>query len=156
MASEFFEPAPEQSDIVLIESATLCEAEKMIESCEHCNSAATMPFERILHRITDSDSKTITNSDLKTKRSTLLDEDLVRPPFWTHYVLEGPARCPNCRNEVLEKTLIEAVWFRDLLKLADLGDPQAQVNLGRLYYDGLRVPQDESEAMKWYRKAADQ
>jgi hypothetical protein len=28
-------------------------------------------------------------------------------PSVTDYVLEQPAKCPNCRREVLEKTLIE-------------------------------------------------
>jgi hypothetical protein len=27
--------------------------------------------------------------------------------FVTDYVLEQPAKCPNCRREVLEKTLVE-------------------------------------------------
>jgi len=25
----------------------------------------------------------------------------------TDYILEAPAKCPNCRREILEKTLIE-------------------------------------------------
>ena len=32
----------------------------------------------------------------------------------------------------------------------------AQVNLGRVYEDGRDVPQDYSEAAKWYRLAAEQ
>ena len=32
----------------------------------------------------------------------------------------------------------------------------AQIYLGNFYYDGEGVPKDETEAVKWYRKAADQ
>jgi len=28
-------------------------------------------------------------------------------PSVTDYILEAPAKCPNCRGEILEKTLIE-------------------------------------------------
>jgi len=30
-------------------------------------------------------------------------------PSVTDYILEEPAKCPNCRGEILEKTLIEPV-----------------------------------------------
>jgi uncharacterized protein len=46
--------------------------------------------------------------------------------------------------------------FRLLRSLANGGDPLAQVRLGVLYADGKGVAQDYAEAMKWYRKAADQ
>jgi hypothetical protein len=63
---------------------TLREAEQLIESCEHCNPAgAEIPFDNILDRVTGSD------------------------PSVTDYVLEQPAKCPTCRREILEKTLVE-------------------------------------------------
>jgi hypothetical protein len=69
---------------VLIDAGTLRKAEKLIESCEHCNPAgAEIPFDVVLDRITGSD------------------------PSVTDYVLEQPAKCPNCRREILEKTLVE-------------------------------------------------
>ncbi len=34
---DFFDPTPEQQNVVLIDAATLCEAERLIESCEDCN-----------------------------------------------------------------------------------------------------------------------
>ena len=43
-----------------------------------------------------------------------------------------------------------------LRTLADQGDAAAQFRLGAMYYEGLEVPRDFSEAAKWYRKAADQ
>ncbi len=39
-------------------------------------------------------------------------------------------------------------------RLADLGDPAAQVNLGYMYYVGEGVNQSYPEAVNWYRKAA--
>ena len=116
MTSEFFDPAPGQADIVLIKAATLHEAEKMIESCEHCNPDATVPFDWILHRMTAFDSRIML--------SILLEFSLLRPEFEADYILEEPAKCPNCKREVLENMLIEPVWFRDFLKLADQGDPK--------------------------------
>ena len=80
MSSDFFDPTPE---IVLVDAATLHEAESFIESCEYCNPAAGIPFDYILDRITGSD------------------------PTVTDYVLAQPAKCPNCRHDVTEKTLAE-------------------------------------------------
>lgn len=40
-------------------------------------------------------------------------------------------------------------------KLADAGDPQAQFNLGLMYHGGLGLAQNEAEAVRWYRKAAE-
>jgi hypothetical protein len=86
MPRDFFDPTPEQQNVVLIDSAILRRAEKLIESCEHCNSeGAEIPFDNILDRVTGSD------------------------PSVTDYVLEKPAKCPNCRREILEKTLVEPV-----------------------------------------------
>ena len=84
MPRDFFDPTPEQQKVTLVEAATLREAEKLIESCEACNpDDAQIPFDHILDRVTGSDPKV------------------------TDYILEQPAKCPNCRREVLEKTLIE-------------------------------------------------
>ena len=44
----------------------------------------------------------------------------------------------------------------ELHKAAKQGDAFAQFNLGVMYYNGDGVPQDYSEAAKWYRKAAEQ
>ena len=73
-----------QQNVVLIHATNLHEAERLIESYEHCNpEGAEIPFDNILDRITGSD------------------------PSVTDYVLERPAKCPNCKREILEKTLIE-------------------------------------------------
>ena len=46
--------------------------------------------------------------------------------------------------------------FREWLPLAELGDVEAQYNLGVLYDEGAGVEQDLVAAADWYRKAADQ
>mgnify|MGYP006103942893 CR=1 FL=1 len=39
---------------------------------------------------------------------------------------------------------------------AEQGDPMYQVNLALMYANGERVPQDNVEALKWFRMAAEQ
>ena len=39
---------------------------------------------------------------------------------------------------------------------AELGNPDSQLALGLMYADGNGVPQDFTEAAKWFRKAAEQ
>jgi hypothetical protein len=66
--------APEEQNIVLVDATTLRQAERLIESCEHCNpERAEIPFDNILDRVTGSD------------------------PSVADYILEFAAKCPNCR-----------------------------------------------------------
>jgi TPR repeat protein len=44
----------------------------------------------------------------------------------------------------------------DLIPKAQNGDAEAQCNLGACYYHGKGVPKDFTEAVKWFRKAAEQ
>ena len=44
----------------------------------------------------------------------------------------------------------------DLLQQAEAGNAQAQYELGIHYYDGAGVPKDSANALKCFRKAADQ
>ena len=84
MPRDFFDPTPEQQVVVLVDAATLRRAERLIESCEYCNEeGAQIPFDNVLDRVTGSD------------------------PSVMDYILEEPAKCPNCRREILEKTLVE-------------------------------------------------
>ena len=46
--------------------------------------------------------------------------------------------------------------FDETKALADQGIAYAQNNLGVMYDDGDGVPENDTEAVKWYRKAADQ
>src|SRR5215469_15533285 len=89
MKRDFFDPEIERQIIMLVEAAVLPKAERLIESCEHCNEeGAEIPFDNMLDRVTGSD------------------------PSVTDYILEEPAKCPNCRREILEKTLVEPASFR--------------------------------------------
>jgi hypothetical protein len=84
MPRDFFDPTPEQQIVVLVDGATLRKAEKLFESCAYCNEeGAEIPFDWILDRMTGSKGSV------------------------TDYILEAPAKCPNCRCEILEKTLVE-------------------------------------------------
>ena len=47
-----------------------------------------------------------------------------------------------------------ATAARLLRPLADQGHARAQYNLGVMYANGQGVPQDATEAVTWYRKAA--
>ncbi len=46
--------------------------------------------------------------------------------------------------------------FDDMKALAELGMAAAQNNLALMYDNGEGVPENDAEAVKWYRKAADQ
>jgi len=84
MPRDFFDATPEQQNVILIDGATSRKAERLIESCETCNPEdAQIPFDNVLDRVTGSDPKV------------------------TDYILETPAKCPNCQRETLEKTLVE-------------------------------------------------
>jgi hypothetical protein len=80
---EFFDPPTERHVVVLVDSSTVRKAERLIESCEHCDPDVEIPFDNILDRVTGSD------------------------PSVTDYILETPAKCPYCKREVFEKTLVE-------------------------------------------------
>lgn len=43
-----------------------------------------------------------------------------------------------------------------LSRYANLGDPRAQWAMGSIYYFGLGLPQDRSQALQWFRLAANQ
>jgi Sel1 repeat len=76
---------------------------------------------------------------------------VLAPPSATPPVAAGPgedAMAAYARGDYITA-------LRILRPLADQGDAQAQYNLGVLYDNGLGVPQDDAEAMKWYRKAAE-
>jgi uncharacterized protein len=47
-------------------------------------------------------------------------------------------------------------FLANLQARADKGDTQAQFDLGYAYSHGQGVAKDEAEAVKWYRKAAEQ
>jgi len=79
--ADFFDPTLEEQVIVLVATPTLRKAERLIESCEHCNpEGAEIPLDNILDRVTGSDPSV---------------------------TLETPAKCPRCFHSITEKTLVE-------------------------------------------------
>ena len=72
--------------MITVDEAMVRAAEKRIKSCEYCNpQGSAIPFDVVLDRVTGSD------------------------PSVTDYIPEKPAKCPQCRREILEKTLVEPV-----------------------------------------------
>ena len=49
-----------------------------------------------------------------------------------------------------------ATALKEWQPLADLGNPQAQFNLGLMYSNGRGVPHDNAKAVHWFRKSAEQ
>jgi hypothetical protein len=84
---DFFDPTPEQQNVVLIDAATLQKAQRMTAGCEACSERAELPFENILDRLTGSDPT-------------------------TGYVMEVPPRCLQCGVLLDEKTLVEVARDR--------------------------------------------
>jgi hypothetical protein len=83
MAPNFFHRKPDEVAIVLVQTPVLTEAQNLIAFCEHCNfEDSEFTFEMILDHLTGCD------------------------PTRTEYIVEVPARCPNCRRKVFEKTLV--------------------------------------------------
>ena len=54
------------------------------------------------------------------------------------------------------KEILKKMELEELILKANCGDPEAQNDLGDKYYVGNGVAEDESEAIKWYRKSAEQ
>jgi len=82
--ADFFDTTIEERNIVLILEPTLRKVEKLILGCETCS-----PGEAELHF------------------EVLLDFATGYDPTYTDYLLEMPAKCPMCRADVVEKTLVE-------------------------------------------------
>jgi hypothetical protein len=84
--SDFFDPTPENQNVVLIDAATLRKAEKLVICCEGCNPVdAELPFKYLLDRVTGHD-----------------------PEVTDYIMVECAAKCPQCEAEINEKTLVRA------------------------------------------------
>jgi hypothetical protein len=70
-------------ELITVGPDVIRRAEKEIESCEHCHAAdAEIPFDWLLAEVTGK-----------------------RGPY--EFMLSEPARCPDCKYELTEKTLVE-------------------------------------------------
>lgn len=74
--------------------------------------------------------------------------------------------CPEPKKELIVNPLqnlkrkrvsMPATYYSlELVRQAEAGNPEAQFNLGKCFYNGDGVEKDLKEAVKWYRKAAEQ
>jgi hypothetical protein len=78
MNRDFFDPTLETTEIVLIAAATLRRLEKLSNRVSIAIRRRRDSFDNVLDRVTGSN------------------------PSVTDYVLEVPAKCPNCKREILE------------------------------------------------------
>lgn len=53
-------------------------------------------------------------------------------------------------------TMAQSPIFEEALRLAEAGDPEAQLAVGNSYVEGIEVVKNDQEAAKWYRMAAEQ
>lgn len=65
--------------------------------------------------------------------------------------------CVGCAEDAPEIPVpTKATILADAKSLAETGSAEAQFSLGNLYAEGKVVPNDFTEATKWFHKAADQ
>jgi hypothetical protein len=77
-------PSLEDLNIVLVDPSTLHKAQRLIGGCRMCSRYADIPFDSILDSVTGGD------------------------PTTTRYILaEGSVKCPRCRRNVRENSLVE-------------------------------------------------
>ena len=72
---------------------------------------------------------------------------LIVPFFLTMLVMAACSQAP---------VDYEQLTVAELQKLAEQGDPAAQLDLGYRYFTGEGVPQDHEEAVRWIRASAEQ
>jgi hypothetical protein len=86
MEHDFFDPPADELQLVVVGGATLVSAQQMVLSCEYCHpDEAQIPFDWILDKVTGRSGAT------------------------TDYILTELARCPACKHEITEKTLVEII-----------------------------------------------
>ena len=77
--------------------------------------------------------------------------------LWAALALGGTAVAGPLEDGVQAVDRGDYVTAFHLLKpLAESGDPEAQINLANMYFDGNGVPLDYVESVKWYLLAANQ
>ena len=83
MSRDSFDPPWEQTDVVMVDRATLEKAQRQLAGCESCTSDAEIPFDWLLDQMTGRDPRT------------------------TDYLLESATTCLQCGAEIREKTLVD-------------------------------------------------
>ncbi len=80
-------------------------------------------------------------------------DDLLPPEF-----MQQLTTMVSETRAILEKKMLEVHVknFMATLQLAHHGDAVAQHSIGLMYQQGIGVPQDDAEALKWFRLASRQ
>ena len=80
--AEYFDPPLEEMTVHLVGENLRAAAQSMISGCDQCCDCPEITFDCILDELTGCDPKI------------------------TEYVLCRPARCPRCRRDVTERTIV--------------------------------------------------
>jgi hypothetical protein len=72
-----------QRHLIAVSGATIVKIREQISGCESCTEDAEIPLSRVMDGVTG------------------------RSGSVTDYVLSHPIRCPRCRAEITEETLVE-------------------------------------------------
>ena len=77
--------------------------------------------------------------------------------------------CPNCGAPIRDLSSLanpeaneeartdgHPVYSAELVKYAEKGDTEAQLDLGRCYFHGNGIEPNSTETVRWWRKAAEQ
>jgi len=80
--ADYFDPPLEEMTVQLIGENLRAAAQSMISGCDQCCDCPEITFDCILDELTGCDPKS------------------------TEYILCRPARCPRCRRDVMERTIV--------------------------------------------------
>ncbi len=88
------------------------------------------------------------------------DERATHNPVNPHaeYLAKLAARIDSAKLQTFRQEVAQRVARKDSQRRtrAEQGDPRAQYELGYMYDEGIRAPQDYSQSFSWFRKSAEQ
>ena len=68
-------------------------------------------------------------------------------------IIMGVMACFGLGQAALAESIPD---FKNMLRAAEQGDPEAQLSIGAMYANGQGISQDNRLAVQWFRKAAEQ
>jgi TPR repeat protein len=101
---------------------------------------------------TDAVSTTSRNSGLAGLAQPVFEAPPVRA---AHDPSAREAAATERPSNTKSPSVVDAATLRNLYASADQGNSSAMASLGTLFHLGMGVPQDDVEALDWYRRAAD-
>jgi hypothetical protein len=81
--------------------------------------------------------------------------DALRESAFVRRVKESSLFASGGLNDSQPLPQLDAPALDDLMRRAAAGDGAAQFQLARMYRDGVNVPQDNEEAVRWFQRAQD-